>query len=796
VSAGPVIRAASGGVTRRRAQTVVIFMVLLVSTAAATLGLALLADSSGPFDHAFASQRGADVSAAVNSARVTGAQLAATTRLPGVTGAAGPYPAVSAVLKVKLSPPPGAAAAAPADAPPPVATMTDTVIGRAATGGPVDDLTLTSGHWVHRPGQIVLSSNIQPGVQTISPPLGSKVTVTTAPGKPKLTIVGYASSITDTGGAWVVPSQAVALRAAGAPAVAEMLYRFASAGSAAQIRGDVAAVRAALPAGAVIGTSNWLTAKAQATGASSIIAPFVVAFAVIGLVMSVLIVANVVSGAVVASYRRIGVLKSIGFTPAQVVTAYLARVGVPAVAGCALGVALGDFLAQPVLRKSATIYSVGGQSVPVWVDVAAPLLMCALVGLAALAPAMRAGRLSAVQAIATGQAPRQGRGYPAHRLASRLRLPRPVSIGLATPFARPGRTAFTMAAIMFGMIAVIFAVGLDSSLGLAAKGVTLGSTEQVQVQANGPATTSRQDQPVVAALRAQSGTRRWVAEAMPMITVSGLTQQVAAQAFRGNAAWTGYEMISGRWFNRMGEADVNTAFLNQTGLSVGDSTTVTMGTRPIKVRIAGEVFDPQGRDQPALLTSWQTLGGGAAGLTVAQYDVQLEPGVSAYSYSAAVNHTIGGQSPFGAFVPSSGQFFSIATGLISILTLMLAAVAGLGVLNTVLLATRDRVRDLGVFKAIGMTPRQTIAMVMCWVIGPAIAAAVIALPVAEVLHADTVHAMGNAAYTGIPASFIHVYPPPALVLLALSGLVIAAAGALLPAGWAARSSTALALRTE
>ena len=35
--------------------------------------------------------------------------------------------------------------------------------------------------------------------------------------------------------------------------------------------------------------------------------------------MSVLIVINVVSAAVVAGYRRIGILKSIGFTPGQVV---------------------------------------------------------------------------------------------------------------------------------------------------------------------------------------------------------------------------------------------------------------------------------------------------------------------------------------------------------------------------------------------------------------------------------------------------------------------------------------------
>jgi putative ABC transport system permease protein len=53
--------------------------------------------------------------------------------------------------------------------------------------------------------------------------------------------------------------------------------------------------------------------------------PFVVAFGVIGLAMSVLIVGNVVNGAVVAGYRRIGVLKSLGFTPAQVVAAYVAQ---------------------------------------------------------------------------------------------------------------------------------------------------------------------------------------------------------------------------------------------------------------------------------------------------------------------------------------------------------------------------------------------------------------------------------------------------------------------------------------
>ena len=67
-------------------------------TAAATLGMALLANSSGPFDRAFAVQHGAEVAATVDSARATGTQLAATARLPGVRYATG-VPSGPAVLK-------------------------------------------------------------------------------------------------------------------------------------------------------------------------------------------------------------------------------------------------------------------------------------------------------------------------------------------------------------------------------------------------------------------------------------------------------------------------------------------------------------------------------------------------------------------------------------------------------------------------------------------------------------------------------------------------------------------------
>ena len=56
------VRTATGGMLRHKVQAVVLGMVLLVSTASATLGLALLAASNGPFQHAFKAQDGAHLS--------------------------------------------------------------------------------------------------------------------------------------------------------------------------------------------------------------------------------------------------------------------------------------------------------------------------------------------------------------------------------------------------------------------------------------------------------------------------------------------------------------------------------------------------------------------------------------------------------------------------------------------------------------------------------------------------------------------------------------------------------------
>lgn len=796
MSVRAVLRAASGGLIRRRVQTVVVFVVLAASSAAGILGLTLLTHANELFMNAVSNQRGADAAVFLNSARVTGAQLAATRRLKEVTRVAGPYPAATLTAETGGITFPGL-----------------TVEGRTSRGGALDDLTLNGGRWPTRPGQIAIAV-----YGPVEATIGSKITITSLPGKPRLTVVGRAGSVVRDDGAWVVPSEITALRRAGAAPAEEVLYDFTSAGSGPQIAADVAALKAVLPAGAVSGYVSWLSSTDQTGSEQGINTPFVVAFAILALVLSVLIVANVVSGAVVAGYRRIGVLKSIGFTPAQVATAYVAQVGVPTVAGCACGAALGNYWVAPFLGKSGGLFRVGQQEVPLWINVAVPLGLCALAGLAALVPAMRAGRMSAVAAIATGQAPRQGGGYGAHRLLGRLRLPRPVTIGLAAPFSRPGRSAVTVAAILFGVTAVALAVGLDSSLAKAASVVSQGQG-QVQVgpgqaqflAAPGAVLTARQDRKIEATLGTQPGTLRYVAQddvgpgQRPTVDVPGLqpssswadfATSVSVTAYDGDSAWLRWPMVSGSWYRKAGEVDVDAAFLSTTGLSVGDTVRMTVDGRASTVRIVGEVF---ALAPPMLLTSWQTLGGAAAGLAASQYDIALRPGTSQQAYAAALNRDLGsGYSVFGGQSggPGGGPFGLADLSLIRLLTLMLAVLAGLGVLNSLIMVTRERVHDLGVFKAVGMTPRQTITMVVCWVIAPAVIAGAIGIPAALIAHYFTMQGIGSVEGTGMTASLVNVYGPAELALLALAGLGIAALGALLPASWAAGSRTTAALRVE
>jgi putative ABC transport system permease protein len=258
-------------------------------------------------------------------------------------------------------------------------------------------------------------------------------------------------------------------------------------------------------------------------------------------------------------------------------------------------------------------------------------------------------------------------------------------------------------------------------------------------------------------------------------------------------------MIKGSWYSGPGSVDVNTTFLTDTGTSVGSTVTLTSGRRSETVRIAGEAF-ANDAGNPGVFMSGSDLARIDPGQAPTQYYAGVKPGTDP---QAAANVLSAKLSPNGPSTVAgiqvtpndNGELIAVVT-LIALLTILLVVVAGLGVLNTVVLQLRERVHDLGVFKSVGMTPRQAIAMVVCSVTLIGLLAGIVGVPLGVLVHNGVVPVMGHAANTDLPAAVISVYSWWQYILLGLAGLVIAVAAALGPAGWAARTRTAFALRAE
>lgn len=768
---GAVWRASRAAVKRRRLQTFVIGLVVFCSTMTVVLALAVISAARAPFDSAFDGQRGAHVVASFDPAKAPAEKIAASAHRPGVKAAEGPFPQVTLQIAVDwFGRPPG-----------PI-----TLVGRSdPAGGAVDRPELLAGRWATAPGEVVIQ---QPFDGWPDNALGKPF-----PGLPGLTVVGFASSMSDSAGGWVTPEQAEALH----PTGLQMLYRFTNADTERQLTAALDTATDGLPKEAVVSGQSYLKLKQAFSAGADAYLPVMTVFGVLGLVVAVLIVGNVVSGAVVSGYRHIGVLKSIGFTPRQVATVYLTMVSVPAVAGTLLGTAAGWLLAGPIVKMAFTGIMTGTAVVEPagWLPAVTLLGVPLLVVLAAFVPASRALRLSATEAISAGSAPRAGRGLKVQRRLSGSRLPRAVSLGLGQPFARPARSALTMSAIVLGVVTVTVTTGLSATLARAVGGPDADSAGHTYVHvqtghfARGQGASTLTPEQTEALLRTTPGAERVTTRGLTDATVVGFTQPVHVDFYGGDEAAKKLHVVEGRGATGPGEVQAGPAFLDQRGLKVGDRITVELEGRRQTLTIVGGELQGNAR---VITTNDATRALFTQQRHVIEYYVRLAAGADAAAYTKALTDADPSLVVDAAAVNTPAPITAIIT-FSTVFSILLAVVASLGVFNTVLLTVRERRRDLGMLKSIGMTPRQVVTMTVTSVAWQGALSGAVGIPLGILAHRFIAE---NVAIMNFPESMIDVWGAPLLAGLACAGVVIAVLGALVPARSAARLPIAEVLHNE
>ena len=176
------------------------------------------------------------------------------------------------------------------------------------------------------------------------------------------------------------------------------------------------------------------------------------------------------------------------------------------------------------------------------------------------------------------------------------------------------------------------------------------------------------------------------------------------------------------------------------------------------------------------------------------YEVQLVAGTTARTSADAV--TAAAPELRVSLADTTDEFLVIMFTTITLLTVMLGTVAALGVFNTVVLNSRERRRDLGMLKSIGMTPRQVVVMMVTSMAVLGAVSGLLGPPIGIAAHRLVVPAMMHSAQVAMPDFILHIFSARLLILLVLAGVAIAALGAYLPARAASRVTIARVLHNE
>jgi putative ABC transport system permease protein len=679
------------------------------------------------------------------------------------------------------------------------------LVGRDSSQAPTERLRLASGRWVQAPGEIVVTRAFAAANHL---GLGDHLVSLHTADRPALTVVGEAVDVSQTSAgsdissfqsisraqrAWVPPSQITALAGGGGLGY-QVAYRFGSPPTQAQLGDAMERLRASVPPGAISGSSNYLATRDVYQADNQFLLVLLLAFGVFALVASLATVVNLVLGTVLAGYRDIGISKALGFTPLQVVASLVAAMTIPALAGCAVGIPAGSALSLPLVEQT-------GQrlNLPLQPSVSPLAALLALGGIlvgvvaAAALPALRAGRMSAVRAIAAGGAPRAAHAWGPSRRLQHHRLPRPLSLGTGDAFARPLRGGLTVLAVLIGVATIVVAFGLRESL---------AQVLPVQARVNGDVSLARErtvsDRRVMAILNDQPQTGRVLAAGNGPVVVPGLADPVDSIAFRGDPSGFGWSafLVRGRWPGASpGEVLLRRSVLDQTGLDVGSSFDGVIAGRPLRLRVVGEVTAV---DFGAVL-DWSTFAAADPGADPDRYVVQLRPGSDADAYAATVQArepdflTV---TPNRASLESTSGTINTLNGLMSVLVLVLGLIAAAGVFSTMLLHVRERSRDVAILKALGMSPRQLLVMVMTSSAVLGVIGGLVALPLGVRTYQGLMTQLAQQIGNRPPPFAFDVLHPTTLYPLGVMGLAIALAGAVFPARRAARSRAAEILRSE
>ncbi|MDJ0340974.1 ABC transporter permease [Streptomyces sp. H10-C2] len=643
---------------------------------------------------------------------------------------------------------------------------------------------LKSGRWLDGSAQdgVVLEQSVAAALW-VQP--GDYLRVTDGTGHDRdLRVVGVAETAEPrfTGGGppgigWA-PPQAVSGLGAGKNSVGQTVgLRLKDPGDT-----DFIVQRAVEAAGSdhVVSVSTWRDARSDAEGDNRLLGLLLGIFGLGALLAAAVAVTGGVGSRVLAQVRDISILKAVGFTPGQVARMFLIQHAFLAVLGVACGVAstqaLGTRLPGPI-GEAMKLW----QALPEhrWTLAYTCLSTVAAIAAATVLAAWRAGRVPPIPAARTA-APGRHRMSRTARLALRLRTPAVLVLGWRGVSHRSARSTASVARLTLPLLMITVALGTLATLDRFTNAPEqVGLAGQLSVRADGPDQTGLEPlltrQPGVAAAYPATEVAALAPGQSRMITLRGVgtsQRQYPFAAVEGRAATGLHEAMAGQ------------GLLDTLHVSVGQWVRVTVGGTPQILHLVGRTIEPE-HNGVVISTSLDTLQEQDRTLRAQFYELRLRPGADPSAVRTALLAGHSGleirkvPNPAEDLLPIRG----VVAGLIAVLVLI-----GLVELSTVISATvREHGRDLRAYRSIGLTPRQTVAIVTTSTGLIALAAAAVGTVLGVVASNWLINLQGRSS--GIGAGIARSPSAGSLAMTAGAAIAIAVAASVLPAAKAAHRTS-------
>jgi putative ABC transport system permease protein len=577
--------------------------------------------------------------------------------------------------------------------------------------------------------------------------------------------------------------------------------------------------------------------------------------AAVVLFVAAFLIFNTLSMTVAERTREVGLLRAAGATRRQVYGLVLAEAAAIGAAGSVLGLGLGVVFAGAIVLYVRRIegFVLDALAVPPAGVVLALAVGFLVTIVAAIEPALRAARISPVEALRVGRDPAAGERARLRWLAIVLGVVAAVAVLLA-PSDAPGSGAIR-SLVVYGQLLVVALLtpfmlpALSRAAGLvvgpvmrAEERLARGSIARDRARAALAAGALAVGLAMVVALGTVAQNARltgtgWIADVLPGTEVvrsirpvgldEGIGEQLAAVegvervtpfatfdvALRGTrqpaVATVGADLAAdGRLSFVAGDRAAALADLDAGGTvilprstaerldaGVGDELTVPTGAGPVALRVTAIVERTiLGGAGESIFVAWSDATGSFGVLGADFFVVRFEAG-----REAAARPALEGLARGLALEPVTveevraaiGDALGRLFGLFDALALVAVVVAGLGIVNTFAMSVIERVREIGILRATGMTRAQVRRMVVVEAAVLGAAGAILGCAAGVVIGIGMI-VLGGGSRLGIPLE-------PAWGAIATAagiGLLVPALAAAYPARIAARVPIVQALKFE